>query len=72
MGLSATLFAVVMAQFLSEPTNLRPDIGLGLGELWSPMIILLLQALWFITFIYMGRSTVTFSHLSFHVDENRI
>ena len=72
MGFIAVLFAILMSFFLPEPTNLQADIGRGLAELWNPMIILLLQSLWFITFIYMGRSTVTFSHLSFHVNENHI
>jgi len=72
MGFAAVLLAVLTAGFLPEPTNLKADIGLGLRELWNPMIILLLQTLWFITFVYMGRSTITFSHLSFHVNESHI
>lgn len=70
MAFAAVLFTVLLAPFLPESKNLQPDIGLGMRALWSPMIILLLQLLWFITFIYMGKSTVTFSHLWFQVNEN--
>jgi len=72
MGFSVALALVLAGPFLPAGAALRPDIAQGLRGLWSPMSLLLLQGLWLMTFLFMGRSTVTFARMSFHVDEGRI
>ncbi len=50
--------------------TVRADILSGLKHLWSPSVVLILQGLWLATFVFMGRSSVTESLLSFRVREN--
>jgi len=50
----------------------QPDVRTGLGALWSPAVLLSLQALWLVVMVFMGRSTVTRATLSFHVVEASI
>jgi hypothetical protein len=44
----------------------------GLTTLWNPAMILFIQALWLVIFIYTGCSKVTGSTLSFHVHHDQI
>lgn len=44
----------------------------GLLLLWNPSIIILCQIQWIGIFIYMGRSQVTGSRISFLVHKDRI
>jgi hypothetical protein len=44
----------------------------GLSSLWDPVMILFLQALWAVIFIYTGRSRVTAAYLSFRVIKENI
>ncbi len=50
----------------------RPDILVGLNVLWSPSVIVSLQILWLLLFLYMGRSKVTASQIVFSVLKDRI
>ena len=70
MASIAVLFTLLMLPFFPTCRFLHPDITIGLLSLWRPLIILTLQSLWIATFIYMGRSTITFSLLSFHVNDD--
>jgi len=45
---------------------------LGLQNLWQPEILILLQCVWLVMFLYTGRSMVTGANLSFHVHSERI
>ena len=54
-----------------EPLVL-PDLGSGVRSLWSPALILFLQAIWLVIFLHTGRSSVTGARLSFHVHHERI
>lgn len=55
-----------------------PEIGVkisvmdGLRSIWRPDVGILLQLLWFCTFLYTGYSKVTGSKLSFFVHKDRI
>jgi hypothetical protein len=40
--------------------------------IWNPAVILCLEALWALVFLYTGWSVVTGAALSFHVHEDRI
>ena len=48
------------------------DLGSGLEALWNPAVILFLQLVWMVVFLFMGWSQVTGSTLSFHVHEDRV
>ncbi len=48
------------------------NIGMGLSSVWNPGVILFLQALGVLIFLYTGRSMVTGATLSFHVVKERI
>lgn len=69
MGLAAVLYTALMLPFFVgvSATTPRADMAAGLGALWGPAPILLLQALWAVIFIYMGKSTVTKACISFRV-----
>jgi prolipoprotein diacylglyceryltransferase len=63
--------ALVMLLLPAEPPVV-PDLLFGLTMLWDPTILVSLQALWLLLFLYTGRSTVTASHISFSVLRDRI
>ncbi len=72
MGILGVVYAIAAAYFLAYRSVVMPDLSAGLRSLWSPALILFLQGIWTITFLYTGRSTVTGSTLSFHVHQDRI
>jgi len=72
MGLAAIPYALAMAWWFAFAVSPRPDLGAGLAALWHPAVLLALQALWLVIFIYTGRSAVTGATLSFHVHRERI
>jgi hypothetical protein len=72
MGVIGLIYAFAAAYILvHEPVGL-PDLTAGLLSLWSPALILFLQGIWMLIFLYTGRSTVTGATLSFHVHHDRI
>ncbi len=72
MGIIGVLYAIAVTCFLAnEPVGL-PDLSAGLKSLWSPALILFLQGIWWVIFLYTGRSTVTGATLSFYVHRDRI
>lgn len=72
MGLLGAVYAVAAAYFLAHEPIPLPDLQLGLKSLWNPALILFLQGIWLLIFLYTGRSTVTGATLSFHVHHDRI
>ena len=72
MGMVGVIYAMAAAYLLAgEPVGLS-DLIAGLHSLWCPELILFLQGLWLIIFLYTGRSTVTGSTLTFHVHHDRV
>lgn len=72
MGMVGVVYAIAMAFLLAhEPVGI-PDLYDGLKGLWSPALILFLQGIWLVIFLFTGRSTVTGATLSFHVHQERI
>lgn len=59
--------------FITVPNSSLPaDIIQGLRQLWNPGILFLCQTLWIGIFLYMGRSQVTGSRITFHVRKKHI
>jgi hypothetical protein len=72
MGVVGVVYAIVASYlFVNEPAAL-PNLLVGLKALWNPALILFLQSIWVIIFLYTGRSTVTGATLCFHVHQDRI
>jgi hypothetical protein len=44
----------------------------GAATLWSPGMLLFLQVLWIVIFIYTGRSSVTEARVAVRVCEDRV
>ncbi len=65
MGIVSALYMSVVALVIQAPEYIDPDVVVGFGVLWNPVIILALQILWLIFFIIFGRSTVTTATVSF-------
>lgn len=72
MGVLSVLYVFVMTKFLHAGPYVTPAIIDGLHLVWQPSVILGLQLLWMIFFIYFGRSTVTSSSISFELLRERI
>jgi len=76
MALVSILFVIGLAYILPTEAGSQqlapPDLAAGLASLWDPGVILFLQAIGVITFLFYGRSTVTGSTMSFHVFKQRI
>ncbi|MBI9078003.1 MAG: prolipoprotein diacylglyceryl transferase [Desulfatibacillum sp.] len=51
---------------------IKPSLGLGWKAIWSPGVILSLQALWAVLFVYYGKSRVTGGSICFHVVKEHI
>lgn len=62
LGLSAIFPEISFSAYIRE----------GLRRVWNPSIILTCQILWIGIFLYMGRSQVTGSRITFHVRQDRI
>jgi hypothetical protein len=74
MSVLAVIYALVVFWNFSETLALSrpPDVLRGLQSLWQPSMVLFLQALWISIFLHTGRSMVTGSTLSFHVNKDWI
>lgn len=72
MGLVAIPYALCCAFYFNSVSSAMPQLALGLENLWQPGTLLFLQLIWFILFVYTGRSTVTGANLSFHIHRERI
>jgi hypothetical protein len=65
-------FYAIGAVLLLDAPDLATQVSRGLHLLWNPGVILSCQILWIGIFLYMGRSQVTGTHISFHVRIDRI
>lgn len=71
MALLTLVYAAGVALMFrgASPT---PLLAQGLSALWTPWMLLFVQAVWIASFLHTGRSEVTGSHVTFHVEESRI
>ncbi|MBN2466693.1 MAG: prolipoprotein diacylglyceryl transferase [Deltaproteobacteria bacterium] len=72
MNIGAVLYAAALTALVPKAFSSPPDLEAGLRTLWSPGMILFLEHLWIIFFLYTGRSKVTGSTLEIFVHHNRI
>ncbi len=71
MSLIAMAYLTLMG-FLSPRGGSAPDLALGLAHTATLPVILVLQSLWVLLFLFYGRSQVTASLVSFHVATERM
>lgn len=72
MSAFATVYALSIGFWIAEVPVRDASIMHGLGTLWSPGMLLFLQLLWIISFIYTGKSSVTESDLEIHLCHDKI
>ena len=72
MGVAGLVYAVFVAALLQTGAVPPAVLTAGLQGLWQPGMLLFLQGVWLVIFLYTGRSTVTGATLSFHVHHDRI
>ncbi|MCG8551940.1 MAG: prolipoprotein diacylglyceryl transferase [Desulfobacterales bacterium] len=71
MALAAIVYTVALLSFFPDP-GVAVSLDKGLKALWHPGMILFFQAVWMVSFLHSGRSTVTASKISFHVVKDNI
>lgn len=72
MSLVSVPYGAAVALLAPGHEAMSATVGSGLSLLWSPGVILALQAFWVAIFLYTGRSKVTGSVMSFHVMKDRV
>jgi hypothetical protein len=72
MTVIALLYIAIYVAIYPITQVMQPELMSGLVFLWSPEVILSIQAVWLISFFYTGTSTITSSQLKFELHEDRI
>jgi hypothetical protein len=72
LALAGAFYGIAVTFFLSEKSWTRPDLLNGFRTFWNPGVILAIQAVWLIIFLYSGRSKVTASRVQFSVLRDQI
>lgn len=65
MGLIGVIYMTLLVITIPKVAGATPSIMEGLDILWNPFIILSLQLLWVIFFLFFGKSSITTSTLEF-------
>jgi hypothetical protein len=72
MGLAAIPYAWILPLWIEQPAAFLPNLQHGLTSLWTPGLLIGLQGLWLFILFFTGRSAVTGSTMTFHVNHERI
>ncbi|TAL16557.1 prolipoprotein diacylglyceryl transferase [bacterium] len=73
LSLIMIVFSIAGTFFGNASTvGAEPELFAGVRVLWSPLMILFIQTLWMIVFIYMGRSSITGSSIRFYLHDDRV
>jgi hypothetical protein len=72
MGLISIPFAIGVGLLFPLRSPVEPDLAVGLIRMWDPLVLIFLQGLWLLSFLYTGSSKTTGAVLSFHVIRDRI
>ena len=71
MGVLAMVYGLWVVGHFSAAEAV-PDLALGLGGVWNPAALLVMQLIWVVIFLYTGLSRVTAATLTFHVNAEKI
>ena len=72
MSMVAMVYALSIGFWLTDIPAHPASIALGLQSLWDPGTLLFLQLLWIVSFVYMGRSSVTEARMEIHLCNDKI
>jgi prolipoprotein diacylglyceryltransferase len=72
MGMIAILYSLGLLFALGTDNPVFPNLNAGMNALWHPEVLLFLQTLWAVVFIFFGKSMVTGAQISFHLYHDRI
>lgn len=72
MGLLGVPYAMFTVWLFDGATAAAPNVMAGLSSLWNPLVLVALQGIWLVLFVFTGRSSVTGALLSFHVHHDRV
>jgi hypothetical protein len=72
MAVAAISWTASVAYTADSYRSVTPDLYTGLETIWHPAVLLSLQALWAIVFLFFGKSMVTGAEISFHLYHDRI
>ena len=72
MTLLAMGYTIMIALLDTKPYLAAPNLMAGLLSLWNPGLIMFLGALWVVTFVYAGKSSVTCSSIDIQIIEKNI
>jgi hypothetical protein len=72
MAVAGVVYAALAGWLLPAVAHPRPDLFAGVATLWHPGMLLFLQVLWIVIFIYTGRSSVTEARVAVHVCHDRV
>jgi len=72
MATVAIVYSLAWMVFLDSAPGISPIVVNGLRAVANTPVLLLLELLWVLIFLYMGRSSVTAARISFHVVRERI
>lgn len=72
MAIAGLIYSVVFLLRIDTISTQLPDVVAGLRAMINAAVLIPLELLWIIVFLYVGRSSVTGSRISFHVVQDRI
>jgi len=72
MAVISVLYTGALLFFLPPAGGVTVDMGLGFLTFWNPAMIITLEIIIIFTFLYTGRSNMTASRLTLHVNEDRL
>ena len=72
MAVIGVCYSLAILLVLPGNVSPRPDLVLGISQLWQPGVILTLEAVAFLVFLVMGRSRTTGAVMSIHVNREAV
>lgn len=72
MAVVGIAYLTAVTLFVLSSSLGTPDLLMGLHSLWDPLVLLFLQSAWIGIFLFMGRSHMTGSVLSFFVHKEHL
>jgi prolipoprotein diacylglyceryltransferase len=72
MSIVATAYALSIGFWLTDIPVQPASVTKGLQTLWDPGMLLFLQLLWIVGFVYMGKSSVTEARTEIHLCHDKI
>lgn len=72
MTIAGIFYTIGLSYLVADEQTVPPDLSAGLQAVWHPAILLSLEGLWVVVFLFFGRSLVTGAEITFHLHHDRI